>query len=304
MEDLKDEVRDEAVHSLKEWGVKGSHEKHSSFRQRAIRDCLANLSKKSEEPINYAKLNADGFPENYKDAYEHVLRDDDVPSGCYLISSDRLKAGGPYPPYRRWYDRISGEVVDYKLRKEFKVFPSDQIESMTRFQFRKPTPEEILFERWFVDGNDAADEGVLFEAILACHALQSESCYNCKCKTLRWNGGGAASWQDLVCINPKCRATYEIKTKADLEKVEKAFQHNNINGGSFSAWCQLRSSKQAGQKAYIAILPRTFTVNLKLAEGQLKREKGEVKRLLLVLYVTSHTHSNALSFAFAQKYIQ
>ncbi|KAL7524794.1 hypothetical protein ACHAWF_001090 [Thalassiosira exigua] len=217
--------------------------------------------------MDYDKLKATKFPKDYNAAYEHVLRYDDVPIGCYLISADRLGAGGPYSPFCRWYDRITGQVVDYKIRHDFKAFSSSQLEPMTRFQFRQTAIEKLLFERWFIGGNEAAEEGVLFEAILACHALQSESCFNCKCRNaLRWNGGGAASWQDIVCI--KCKATYEIKTKADQEKVEKAFKYNNINGGSFSAWCELRNSKQTTQKTYLVVLPRKFTFNRKLEKGE------------------------------------
>ena len=49
---------------------------------------------------------------------------------------------------------------------------------------------------------DASKIGILMEALVACHALASEACYNCKFrKSLRWNGGANASWQDMICTN-------------------------------------------------------------------------------------------------------
>ena len=73
-EKLEKEIRNELLHSLYEFGVNRFDNEHVKFRQRAIRDCLALLSQKSDEPIDYQALKRENFPKNYNDAYEHVLR--------------------------------------------------------------------------------------------------------------------------------------------------------------------------------------------------------------------------------------
>ena len=56
---------------------------------------------------------------------------------------------------------------------------------------------------------------------------------------------------------------YEVKTKANVEKIEKALHFNDIQGGSFSTWCQLMNTKQPNQKMYLVLLPRRPTFNRK-----------------------------------------
>ena len=64
-------------------------------------------------------------------------------------------------------------------------------------------------------------------------------------------------------------ATYEVKTKKDLEAVEKTLLRNALQGGSFSAWCQLKASKQqASIPTYLVLLPRQFTQNRKLESSK------------------------------------
>ncbi|KAL7538859.1 hypothetical protein ACHAXR_011420 [Thalassiosira sp. AJA248-18] len=225
--------------------------------KRAIRDCVANLSKTFDDPIDYKVLKK--FPKNYSDAYEHVLRNDEV-SDQIFCCSDKLNGGGYLEPFFRCHDRRTGAFTGYKLKNEYQGFSSRELDPLYRFQFDEISNENLFYQRWFVDEDDASADGVLFEAMLACHALQYEPCYDCKClNALRWNGGGSASWQDMICI--KCGATYEIKTKASMEKVENALHWNNLNGGSFSSWCRLRNSKQPNQKMYLVLLPRKSTFN-------------------------------------------
>lgn len=152
------------------------------------------------------------------------------------------------------------------MKQEYKQYSSDELDPLDRFTFDIISKEECLFQEWFVvdDENDASHLGLFFETLLACHALQHETCYNCKYQNaLRWNGGGSSSWQDLVCVI--CKSTYEVKTKANTERVENAFKWNAISGGSFSRWCQLNNEKrQPDQKRYLVVLPRTPTFNRQL----------------------------------------
>ncbi len=223
-----------STHYMKWEGA--SHPDHFQFRRRAIRDCKAYMSKISNDNINYQAISALKFPKNYNDAYQHVLRNEDMPDivGTY---SDKLESEG-YEPYFRRFDQRTGNFNGYTLKQEFKAYLPSQLDPLNRFTFNRCSKEEKLFNEWFLADDDSMD-GLVFEAVLACHALQAESCHNCKYKNaLRWNGGSGSSWQDLVCTN--CEATYEIKTKATIEKVETALRYK-IQGGSFSAWCELKN---------------------------------------------------------------
>jgi len=282
MEKRKKEVRDELIHSLYEWGVNRSDGDHSRFRQTVVQSCVSSLTERANGPISdYRTLKNEKFPKKYNDAYEHVLRHDEVSDKPHTYS-DKIGREGVYPdPYYRMRDRRTGNSYTpgfkygtpgfkygYKLKNEYKEFTSNQLDPLHRFEFDVITKEELFFERWFVDDDKASSDGVLMEAVLACHALASEACYNCKFrKVLRWNGGGSTSWQDMVCTN--CGAMYEVKTKANVEKIEKALHFNNIQGGSFSTWCQLMNTKQPNQKMYLVLLPRRPTFNRKKEKGKL-----------------------------------
>eukprot|EP00581_Thalassiosira_minuscula_P002491 CAMPEP_0183737128 /NCGR_PEP_ID=MMETSP0737-20130205/51098_1 /TAXON_ID=385413 /ORGANISM="Thalassiosira miniscula, Strain CCMP1093" /LENGTH=389 /DNA_ID=CAMNT_0025971333 /DNA_START=90 /DNA_END=1255 /DNA_ORIENTATION=+ len=259
---MEKEVCNELVHSLHEWGVNRRYGDHAKFQQKAMRDCVANLSRKSKGFNNHKSLQNERFPKDYNEAYEHVLWNDEVPEKVYTYT-DKLSDIEGYPePFLRRRDQRTGEVWGYKVRREYQRCSSQELDPLQRFQFQELTKERLLFEEWFVDDNEDSSQGVLFEAILTCHVLQFEACYSCKFqKALRWNGGSSSSWQDIICTNSDCGATYEIKTKANLEKIENALRWNNINGGSFSAWCQLRNSTRPDQKHYIVVLPRKFTFN-------------------------------------------
>lgn len=90
---------------------------------------------------------------------------------------------------------------------------------------------EYWFQRW-VTSDDAAALGIVFEAILACHAIQFEACFNCTVrKSLSWSGASGTAWQeDLVCI--KCKSLYyEAKIK---EAAISNGMRTIVRGSSFS----------------------------------------------------------------------
>ena len=97
MEALEKDICSELLHSLHEWGVNPSNREHVKFRQRVIRDCVANLSKKSKEPINYKALTSERFPKNYNDAYKHVLLHDEVLDKLYSGTDSLSGMGYPEP---------------------------------------------------------------------------------------------------------------------------------------------------------------------------------------------------------------
>lgn len=158
-----------------------------------VRDCVAALTETDDGHVHYKAFKSERFPNNYNDAYEHVLRHDDVSKNPYTYS-DSLACAYP-EPYHRFRDRNTGKVVfapgepnGYRLSKGFQSYTSEELNPLSRFRFNQTTQEELFFERWFVDDNEASSHGVLFEAVLACHALASESCYNCKCRKALQNG--------------------------------------------------------------------------------------------------------------------
>ena len=58
---------------------------------------------------------------------------------------------------------------------------------------------------------------------------------------------------------------YEVKTKKDMEAVKKNLMYNTIQGGSFSAWCQVNKS---WFPMYLVIVPRKHTLNRKIQKSE------------------------------------
>ena len=202
MEDFEKEAKNELIHSLHKIGLT-SASGHVRFIQRAVRDCVACMSK-SAEPIDIEALKGQQFPRSYMDAYEHVLRHDGEAGDFYTLYEDALKLNAIYPqPYFRQRNRHKGEVYyDYRKKDEYKKFTSKQLDPMYRWKFNLTSLEELLFMRWFVDDDFASSIGIFMEALVACHARYCEACYKCKFrKSLRWNGGAGSSWQDMICTN-------------------------------------------------------------------------------------------------------
>ena len=173
-------------------------------------------------------------------------------------------AGLDFEPYYRCYDRHDkSKVYDYKIKSQFKGYTLDKLDPFNRFTYEEQSKEEWFFCNWFVNDDEDSSRGLFTEAVLACHAIRNEKCHSCKCNGLRWNGGGTSSWQDLFCV--VCKSTYEVKTKATTERVENAFKHNNIQGGSYYHWHQLSNEElQPEQKRFLVVLPRLATFNRKM----------------------------------------
>ncbi|GFH55984.1 hypothetical protein CTEN210_12460 [Chaetoceros tenuissimus] len=175
---------------------------------------------------------------------------------CYTCG----QAATPTEVQYRFHDKLlkAPRVTTYRRKKEYKSYSCEELDPLYRFTFRKIPKEQNLFRRWFVDDNQDAKDGNLFEAIVACHALPHESCYNCKGRNvLRWNGGDGSSWQDIVCVSCKC--VYEVKTKANIEKVDEALRRNKISGGSFSRWCKLKNVTQMNKKSFLLFYHESYS---------------------------------------------
>lgn len=262
----ENEIREELDHSLSEWGLAGgklaagesTNKAHEKYRRSIIAEGIAMRTRGLDRPLNFAALRSNSsFPKDMQAAYEYVLRHDHVGSPIYASTSDIDVSGAPF---NRWYR--NNRVVRYQRKLEFKGLPLSSLDPLHRFKFEQISEAELVFNQWFVDDDPSGDQGIVMEAILACHAIHHEACFHCKCRnSLRWNGGGKSSWQDLVCI--QCECFYEVKTKKDMDKIARSLKFNRIQGGSFVGWCMLNNSKRSDQKVFLVLLPRNATMNRK-----------------------------------------
>lgn len=158
-----------------------------------------------------------------------------------------------FEPYYRSWNRRSGS---YSLRicKGFESYESRShlLDPFRRFSYKDfDAPADYISKRW--DTPDAVG-GYILEAMVACHMEHKEACFDCKAaKSLRWNGGCAANsaWTDMVCV--QCKATYEIKSKHNQEKVlDNLIKFDDIRGGSFTAY----SMYERGRKHFLVMVPR------------------------------------------------
>jgi hypothetical protein len=261
----ENKVRDELIHSLQEWGVTGSHEEHSNFRTMMHKEGLAMYTTRPANEYvlvssSFALLKLDTtFPTNNEEAIRFVFQNElqggksDIPFESLI--SDKLKMEIPGEPFFRGYSKTN--AVYYKRKPKYAGLSVEELDPLERFTFALLPEADRWFDRWFCRHEDSV-LGNVFEAILACHALQNESCFHCKYrKCLRWNGGPQAAWQDLVCTN--CNSTFEIKTKASLDKMEQEFTRNRISGGSFRHYWRQRNALAKDQKMFLVVLPRSFS---------------------------------------------
>lgn len=257
-------ARQELVHSLEEYGVRGNQPTHVQFRQRVFREAEQMCKVRASVPKNYNQLlKTNNFPTDYEEAVEFVFRseiEEEVEKNNLFLVEDMIHKDSNQPWYRKYAD-IKNRPTQYRLKPEFKQVNQEHLDPFRRFWFYPCSESMYWYNRWFESTLDA-DAGTIFEARFACYALQHQTCYSCHCrKSLRWCGGSKASWQDLVCI--VCKSTYELKTKANMEKIEQNFDRNSIRGGSYSRYCELRNSGKKGpdEKMFLVMLPREYTIN-------------------------------------------
>lgn len=236
-------------YEMNRWGLHGNSKESSKFRTYVMNAVIEKSKYKEDNPIDIDFLKRDDFPKDLKDAYEYLLHCEILPSPYYNCQ-DTLDVNYSRPYYKK-YDR-------YFKRDNFKKFSKWQLDPLRRFIFHQVSEAEELFDRWIVNENKSAMLGTLFEAAVTIHALQKEACFNCKCRnSLRWNG--AESWQDLVCI--QCQCIFEVKTKSDMEQIERCFMNNYTPAGSFGCFCNIYNSKRPNQKIFLVMLPRKATFN-------------------------------------------
>jgi hypothetical protein len=233
-------VRDEIVKSLGEWGIRRSEGgEHAKFYGQAIQTAIAHsqpTQEKNEELFKRMKdfwNEPNSMPSDPVDAIIHVLAKEleGVDEGhIFYDTEDKLDLY--FQPFYSWTDKANKVV--FKRRLGFEKFKLEQLDPLKRFTETMYKAPEYFFSRW---SNKSSLSGTVFEALVACHVIYTEACYNCKFrKVLRWNGGSdlVSSWADLVCI--QCHSTFEVKSQGSADSIERRLRYNNLSGGSFKTF--------------------------------------------------------------------
>lgn len=166
--------------------------------------------------VTHKDANKDTFPLNIGEAYEKVLKSDtdSLRQRDVYHRHDSLNVGGFGEPFSRWYAKRSIlPRVRYRKKPQYKRFSNSELDSLQRYKFHRMTKPKYCFNRWLFNDHKDSKMGTLFESWFSCHALQHESCFNCKGRnSLRWYRGSNSSRQDLICT--ACHSTYKVKSKA------------------------------------------------------------------------------------------
>lgn len=243
--------------SLLEWGIQPLNDKrHKDFSDKAIKtveSCVGSPKKPSPLRAYLDDFKVNSLPEDPIAAIRHVflneLEDTDSEE-LFSLTDDLL--GESFPPFYEYTNR-TGRTFR-KRRVEFKKYKEQDLDPFHRFSTRKLAPADYFKEIWSCKDSLA---GTGFEALVACQLIHSEACYNCRCRnTMRWNGGRSlgASWADVFCL--KCLCTFEVKSKRDVQVIEKGFLRNSFNGGSYQTFTEY---EPLGPKRFLLLVSRKPT---------------------------------------------
>jgi len=145
-----------------------------------------------------------------------------------------------------------------KKRPEYVKCSSKELDPFNRFEAVEYPKAEYFFRIWF-DEKLSFINGNVFEAIVSCHAIHKENCYNCKSRrALQWIGGGSTNelWGDMICS--KCNALYEIKSRKSLQKIDNCFSKYNTQSGSFRRYYR-NENVHRHYKKYLVMVSRVET---------------------------------------------
>jgi hypothetical protein len=127
--------------------------------------------------------------------------------------------------------------TEYQKKAAFARFRVSDLDPFRRFSEGREeglSKAQVAFENCSIEG---WINGYAFEAIVASHAVHSESCFRCKRRnSIYWSGGSGTSWRDIYCQS--CKSCFEIKSKKDKESIDRIYQYKRLYGGSFKGWCK------------------------------------------------------------------
>ena len=260
------DVRDELIHSLREWGVRpGEGGRHSGFQDQILRTGVQysrldyGAAASFEEHVKTLKATP-SLPRDRTQALRHVLlKEIDGPEDdIFYAAKDCI--GMNYPPnFRVVDDDTDRSVYRYVRKKDFVKFKNIDVDPFHRFQLASYSRQDWYCKIW---DNLESLSGHIFEALVAHHVVFNMPCASCKLRnSLKWNGGihAVGSWNDIVCTNSKCLATYEIKSKRNDDAVNKGLDRNSFPGGSFRTFQCLPPNNSR----YVVIVSRAYTYQSK-----------------------------------------
>ena len=263
----QEKIKKEMDHSLREWGVDPSRlysrvqrMKHTSFRDlagaTAVEYALGSSTMARPEDHPLIKC-ADSiceenivFPKDSNSAVKYLLEDmlNDVVEENEKVYTNIAedKIGMHYAPY---FLHRSG---NYYRRPDFRHFSDDELDPLKRFTKRQLLPQEYLHLMW---SDEDSLSGNIFEALVSSYVIYNKPCHHCSsADAIRWNGGfgQSSSWAGLVCLY--CYSTYEIKSKRNMDKIEKGFRYG-FQGSSYRTFHKYPPISNASR--YLVVVSRT-----------------------------------------------
>ena len=263
----EEKVKSSIFKSLNEWGVNNDQSDHREFRKHAIKLCLEIYRRQWNTEEDIAELQEEreallkeSLPCGFDEAYKHVLHSDLVDDGTekFDVCIDLLDSisGGRFEGFCEPFFYKSDENGNTKLlvKKQFKMFHEKYLDPLRRYRAEWKEPSDFFFDRFFSPEEHESRLGIVFEAWIACHVAQFQSCFNCGRKnSVRWVGGLRSPWRDMECVH--CHAVYEIKTKKSEKIVVKLVQSDKIRGGSYKGFCKVKR-RLKDQKVFLVLAPR------------------------------------------------
>ena len=264
----QEKIKNEMDHSLREWGVDPSglylsrvqRMKHISFcnlaRATAVEYALGSstMAQPEDHPLikcvdSISEENI-VFPKDSNSAIRFLLEDmlNDVVEENNKVYTNIAedKIGMDYAPYFR---HGSG---NYYRQRDFRRFSDDELDPLKRFTKHQLLPQEYLHLMW---SDEDSLSGNIFEALVSSYVIYNKPCHHCSsADAIRWNGGfgQSSSWADLVCL--RCYSTYEIKSKRNMDKIEKGFRYG-FQGSSYRTFHKYPPVSNASR--YLVVVSRT-----------------------------------------------
>jgi hypothetical protein len=235
--------------SLRAWGVNPTHSpRHRTFEKQALSKLKTFLGPRPAATRSEPRILSQKIEDAVKEVLKAEVQGKEV-NRCGLYSDVIEGMDYSNPPYIVRPDRFLPNKHFITLNRQFKGVPKSQLDPLERFSSRNRTKKEFFLEQW-VYGEEAMVLGHVFEAIVASFATHNMTCFYCKRRgTIRWNGGPTAPWTDMECMS--CESAYEIKSKRNMEMVEKGYERN-LNGGSYGSFQKLhQQSRKNGWKHFV-----------------------------------------------------
>lgn len=245
------EIRLSINRSLREWGAQpATNTNHSKFSRKLISQAIDLSQMAWNDPIDLNDLPK--IPKDRDKAIQMLFvlelqeyQDEELFEERSMVEEDALEnlltEADNYNSiiFVAPFFQVSNynSKTEYKKKTAFARFRVSDLDPFRRFSERKEegiSKAQLAFDICSTKGRI---NGYTFEAIVASHAVHSESCFRCKKRnSMHWSGGSATSWRDIYCQS--CKSCFEIKSKKDKESIDQIYQYKRLYGGSFYKWCK------------------------------------------------------------------